>query len=155
MYYRYLLAFGSNLGDRYQNCQKGEEALQRHGSVIFRSPYLTTEPLASPSHDTSDHETFLNYIVDYQTDLGPADLYKIIEEIENDAGHHRLRAWAPRHLDIDILFAMKSNQDGQMFYEGERIVMSEKHLSIPHPAVWDRPFLVDLLMQHFCGDKLH
>lgn len=147
-FYRYILAFGSNLGNRELNCRKGEAHLSQFGKIIKVSRHLYTEPLDSDEFEVDENQDlFLNYIVEYQSDLSPQRLYKQIVMVEDEVGHERSRKWAPRHLDIDILFVWHHSSEecpGQILNIAE-----EEALHIPHTKILERPFLVDLLRNDF------
>src|SRR3989338_4887692 len=102
--YRYILAFGSNLGNRELNCKRGEEHLSQFGHLLRSSEHLYTEPLQSEVFEVeANQDPFLNYIVEWESSLAPKELYEQIVVIEDRIGHDRTRKWAPRHLDIDLL----------------------------------------------------
>lgn len=147
-FYRYILAFGSNLGNRDLNCHYGEVALSRLGLILRVSRFLDTEPLESSDFTVEkNQQNFLNYILEFQTRLNPLELYTQIISIENERGHDRSRKWAPRHLDIDILFASVLNTESSS--EWESFCFSENGLEIPHKELGNRPFLLELLEKDF------
>jgi 2-amino-4-hydroxy-6-hydroxymethyldihydropteridine diphosphokinase len=132
--YRYILAFGSNLGNRDLNCQRGQDHLAKVGRCLRRSRSLYTEPLKSEEFEVEENQAFfLNYIIEFESSLSPKELYTHIVVIEDEVGHDRSRKWASRHLDIDILFV-----------EGA-ILDEEDGLVIPHRDLKNRPFLLELL----------
>jgi 2-amino-4-hydroxy-6-hydroxymethyldihydropteridine diphosphokinase/dihydropteroate synthase len=59
--------------------------------------------------------------------LSPEELLISIKQIEREVGRMERGVWAPREIDIDILY-----------WEGE--VRQSKELNIPHPGLRDRPF---------------
>lgn len=146
--FRYILAFGSNLGNPIFNCERGESALARQGSVLWVSSKIYTKPLPSPDFEVeAGQNDFLNYIVEFESDLSPEALYQEIFAIENEVGHDRTRKWAPRHLDIDILYACK-NKEGAW-----EEIRTEEPIQIPHPEIKNRGFLLELLDQ--CDHLIH
>jgi 2-amino-4-hydroxy-6-hydroxymethyldihydropteridine diphosphokinase len=149
--YRYILAFGSNLGNRELNCKQGEEHLSQFGHILRSSEHLYTEPLKSEVFEVeANQEHFLNYIVEWEGSLAPKELYEHIVVIEDRVGHDRSRRWAPRHLDIDLLFV-------SVFKEGvwESLELAEeKGLHIPHREIAKRTFLLQLLQSFDKGNNL-
>ena len=147
--YRYILAFGSNLGARELNCQQGEAKLKVLSSAVLirKSKKLYTEPLRSKKHNTKDHQKYLNYIIEIKSPKSPWQLYQNIFHIENLIGHNRTRPWAPRHLDIDILFACLDTKED--FVLCPPLKYQETSLKIPHHGVWQRDFLCSLLKDDF------
>jgi len=141
-FYRYILAFGSNLGNRELNCKRGEAHLSQFGQVLRSTRPIYTEPLKSDLFGVEENQDlFLNYIIEFQCSLDPKSLYQEIVRIEDEVGHNRLRKWAPRHLDIDILFASL----------GSCILSLEEKdgLHIPHREIQKRPFLLELLRDFY------
>ena len=150
MRYRYILAFGSNLGNREANCQRGQVALALWGEFLRISQFLYTEPLQSEQFLVDpNQETFLNYIVEFHSPLSPHQLYEKIVLIEDEVGHDRCRKWAPRHLDIDILLVAE-DEHGKNFGECTWLRLDpDQALQIPHAELKGRPFLMQLLTEDF------
>ena len=72
---------------------------------------------------------FLNIVAECGSAPGPEDLLAAIKDIESSLGRHDARRWAPRPIDIDILL-----------YD-DRTVSSDT-LTIPHPGLLERPFVL-------------
>ena len=140
--YRYLLSFGSNKGHRRRHCMKGLNLLQKKVTLLQQSSWIISKPLTSKHYDTSDHEDYLNFIVDISTELLPLKLYHLITVIENNVGHSRKRKWLPRELDIDILFWAKNNHVS--LNACQFLTFNQSTLCIPHRLFWERDFLVKL-----------
>jgi len=142
--FRYLLAFGSNKGQREKHFQTGLSLLAKTGLLRWKSRELITAPLSSPLYDTSSHETYLNMVADWETHLAPPELYYEISQIEDFVGHDRKKKWQPRELDIDLLFWAKN--DASIFTDCSRLLyhMAGGSLQVPHPDFWKRQFLQDL-----------
>ncbi len=151
--YLYILAFGSNLGNRERNCELGELGLLNYGVILRRSRLLYTEPLQRKGDPSAQNQAiFLNYIVEFRTSLSAAELYQRIARIEDAIGHDRDRKWAPRYLDIDILLVARDT--AKPFKEALLYVKEEEGgLCIPHPEIKNRAFLVDLLTEDFSFSK--
>lgn len=146
--YRYILAFGSNRGDRANNCQRGIALLSEHCRFRRFSPGTRTAPLSSPHHNTAGHDEYLNFIGEAESALEPASLYRFIAGIEDAIGHDRYERWLPRHLDVDIL--LWAYNDHELFSHcTPRRYEDEQGLSIPHYGLWQRDFLVQALQEDF------
>lgn len=144
MSYRYILAFGSNLGDRPSHFRKALFFLAPHISIIQETPWAETAPLPHPVYDVSSHEIYLNFACEAVGELDPLNLYKkIIVPIEDKIGHSRERKWLPRALDIDILFAAQNT--APRFQDCTPIRLKTKTLSIPHQDYLDRSFWRDMV----------
>lgn len=141
--YRYILAFGSNLGDRNLHAQKSLALLSPWVEILRQSPWLCTKPLSNKLYDTQDHEDYLNFVVEALSPLDPYQLYGEISKIEDRIGHDRSAKWLPRQIDIDILCYAR-HQEGKEFLACERLTLAAHELSnltIPHPCLDSRDFL--------------
>ena len=120
----YLL-LGSNMGDSKKQLSKAISAIEKKiGSVIRRSGLYQTEAWGK-----TDQPDFLNQVVIAETNLTAAQTMQAILLIETAMGRIRTKKNAPRIIDIDILFFNKA-------------IINEKDLSIPHPAIQLRRFVL-------------
>jgi 2-amino-4-hydroxy-6-hydroxymethyldihydropteridine diphosphokinase len=120
------LALGSNLGDRLAHLQLAVDALARDARIRITaiSRVYETAPVGGPPQDA-----YLNAVVAVETDLGAFELLDRTQQIEELAARERSERWGPRTLDVDILLL-----------EGEDV--STEILTIPHPRVWERGFVL-------------
>jgi 2-amino-4-hydroxy-6-hydroxymethyldihydropteridine diphosphokinase len=121
----YLLT-GSNLGDRAQMLGAALRHIRRRlGRVVQRSSVYQTEPWGF-----DDHRPFLNQAVRVRTRLSPAEVLSEILQIELVLGRIRQADhYVARVIDIDILFY-------------DNLILSHKHLTIPHPLLHARRFVL-------------
>ncbi len=120
------LSIGSNLGNRKKLLQKaifeiGNRAGEiRQVSSIYETPSWGFEG-----------EDFLNACVEVQTLLTPEDLLSAILTIETDFGRERTdsTSYQSRTLDIDIIYY-------------ENFIIETEILTIPHPKLQDRKFIL-------------
>jgi 2-amino-4-hydroxy-6-hydroxymethyldihydropteridine diphosphokinase len=125
---RAWLALGSNLGDRTRYLGLARSALEQSGIRLRRaSSVAETEPVG-----VLDQPRFLNQVLEVETSLLPRQLLEAVKRIEQQVGRTPGRRWGPREIDIDIL-----RYDGQQ--------LAEPGLTIPHPELQHRPFLLELL----------
>lgn len=152
--YRYLLAFGSNKGDNEQNLRKGLDALLLHSTKLVRtSEWRVTAPLPSEKYETAGQDFYLNFVAEVNSSLPPMSFLRVIHQIEDSIGHPRDRKWAPRELDIDILFCgIGLENDG--FAKCAAYKIEEKSFapgmeafSIPHKGFWERDFLLEMVLK--------
>jgi 2-amino-4-hydroxy-6-hydroxymethyldihydropteridine diphosphokinase len=120
------IALGSNLGDRQQTLNAAVERLGRLGQVVARSSLYETEPVG-----LRDQAIFLNAVVALDTRLEPLPLLHALLAIERELGRDRTHGIpkGPRILDLDLL--LMENQ-----------IISGKELSLPHPALTLRRFVL-------------
>jgi 2-amino-4-hydroxy-6-hydroxymethyldihydropteridine diphosphokinase len=120
------IALGSNLGDRARNLEDALAQLAQLGEVTAVSSFHDTAPelyLAQPR--------FLNAAALLSTTLLPLDLLAALLGIEQTMGRKRtgIPAKGPRLIDLDLLL-----------YGHE--VMSTGALTLPHPALHERRFVL-------------
>jgi 2-amino-4-hydroxy-6-hydroxymethyldihydropteridine diphosphokinase len=130
------LSLGSNLGDRGANLTKAIDRLRALGGVTAVSSFYETEPV-----EVTAQSWFLNCAVKLETDLMPRQLLAAILGIERRMGRRRTRKKGPRNIDIDILLFGCS-------------VIDVKGLTVPHPAMQQRRFVLDPL-EEIATDVCH
>jgi 2-amino-4-hydroxy-6-hydroxymethyldihydropteridine diphosphokinase len=121
---RIFLSLGSNLGDRKANLIKALLLLSPQVDVINQSSIYETEPWGF-----LDQPSFLNQVLEGETDLSPLDLLNHVKDIEKELGRKPGRRFGPRLVDIDILFY------------GDQII-TEDGLTIPHERMKERAFVL-------------
>jgi 2-amino-4-hydroxy-6-hydroxymethyldihydropteridine diphosphokinase len=123
------LSLGSNLGDRVRNLQAAMEGLRSLGEVAAVSSFYETEPVGN-----FHQPWFLNCAVMLRTEKMPRQLLAAVMAIEQALGRKRLVAKGPRTIDIDILLF-------------GRFVVDVPSLTIPHPAMHQRRFVLEPLAE--------
>jgi 2-amino-4-hydroxy-6-hydroxymethyldihydropteridine diphosphokinase len=127
------IAMGSNLGDRSANIQGGIESigLLDSTSVIACASIIETEPVGP-----GEQGRYLNTVVEIRTSLEPRALLQELLAIEARHGRERSAEirWGARTLDLDIVLF------------GDRVV-NEPGLSIPHPSMHLRSFVLEPLCE--------
>lgn len=123
------LSLGSNVGNRQQNLRSAIGQLSRLGKVIAVSSFYETEPV-----EFTDQPWFLNCAVSLETPLQPAQLMNDLLGIEREMGRERGRHKGPRLIDLDIL----------LFGDA---VLKTPELTIPHPAMAERRFVLQPLAE--------
>lgn len=120
-----VVAFGSNIGNRYAYIVQAKKALQKK----FGRAYKYSQVYETPPWGKEDQAAFLNSVACFSTDLPASECMEICAQTEKDLGRVRKEKWGARAIDIDILF-----------YGGEHI--NEEGLKIPHPEVQSRGFVL-------------
>jgi 2-amino-4-hydroxy-6-hydroxymethyldihydropteridine diphosphokinase len=124
------IGIGSNLGDRGENCIRAIELLEKKGiPVKKKSSLYETEPWG-----VKDQPLFINMAIEIETGLSPRELLKMLKETEQEIGRKTSSRWGPRIIDLDILLF---NTD----------VVEEDNLSIPHPLMHERDFVLNPLSE--------
>jgi 2-amino-4-hydroxy-6-hydroxymethyldihydropteridine diphosphokinase len=124
------IGIGSNLGDRGENCIRAIELLEQRGILVKKKSSLyETKPWGM-----KNQPLFLNMAIEIETALSPRELLKILKEMEKEIGREPTSRWGPRIIDLDILLF---NAD----------VVDEDNLSIPHPLMHERDFVLQPLSE--------
>jgi 2-amino-4-hydroxy-6-hydroxymethyldihydropteridine diphosphokinase len=123
------LSLGSNIGDRAANLRAAIAQLEGAGRVCGVSSLYETQPV-----EVLDQPWFLNCAVAIETTKTPRELLKFVLSIEADMGRRRGREKGPRKIDIDVLLF------------GDRVI-SKPDLTIPHPAMQNRRFVLEPLAE--------
>ncbi len=128
------ISLGSNLGHRLASLNKAVALLkERYLTNVTCSIVLETESILPDGAPLEWNKPFLNMIVGGQCDLYPEDLFQGLKQIEYEMGRPKAyERWSPRLIDLDILL-------------WDDFVINTPHLTIPHPELNNRPFLLHLL----------
>jgi 2-amino-4-hydroxy-6-hydroxymethyldihydropteridine diphosphokinase len=118
------LGLGSNLGERRNNIAEALSHLRKLSSGLAASALYETSPVGF-----SGQPAFVNAACRIWTGLDPFELLEELGEIQAALGSRRAFVNGPRTLDIDILVY------GQL-------VLSTPGLSIPHPRMAGREFVL-------------
>jgi 2-amino-4-hydroxy-6-hydroxymethyldihydropteridine diphosphokinase len=124
------LSLGSNLGDREANLREAIAHLGELGRVSKVSALYETEPVEV----SGQQPWFLNCAAAVETELAPLEFLKRLLAIELAMGRKRTEPKGPRTIDMDIIFF------------GDE-VLDTKELSLPHPAMQHRRFVLEPLAE--------
>ena len=121
-----FIALGSNLDDPGRHIEAGfrELAALPQTRVIRKSSLYRSAPVGY-----LDQPDFVNAVAQIETGLEPRELLEALLDIEHRQGRVRDFPNAPRTLDLDIAL-----------YGG--LVLQEDGLTIPHPRMHERAFVV-------------
>jgi 2-amino-4-hydroxy-6-hydroxymethyldihydropteridine diphosphokinase len=129
------IALGSNLesrfGDREANLWEAVERIRELGEVKAVSSSYDTEPVGY-----LDQPSFLNAALVLETSLEPSELMRALLEVEQAMGRERVGTVVkgPRVIDLDLLLY------GQ-------VVMNTTELTLPHPEMMVRRFVLEPLAE--------
>lgn len=128
--FRAAIALGSNLGKSEQILTNAITVIDQSPSfqVMARSHFYRTAPVGPPQPD------YINACITIDTSLSPRQLLNQLLGIENQFGRVRKERWGARSLDLDLIFY------------GDRIIDAPK-LSVPHPRLQERAFVLIPLME--------
>lgn len=144
-----LVALGSNRSSRKgapkDAVKKGIAALAQYVGVIrAESPFYQT-----PAFPPGSGADYINAVVLIDTDRSPAQLIRILHEIEAQMGRTRKKRWGARTLDLDLI-AMEDLvlPDAQTHAEWRALPLEAQMarapdtLILPHPRVQERAFVL-------------
>ncbi len=125
------IALGANLGDPVDQVLRAMEEL----SVLPASKCLARSSLyRSRPWGDAEQPDYVNAVVWLSTRLTPRELLDLCLAIEARHGRRRAFKNAPRTLDLDLLL-----------YDG--LVMHEEGLTLPHPRMHERGFVLQPLAE--------
>lgn len=134
-----FIGLGANLtsaaGTPEQTLLAAFEELSAAGHVTARSSLYRTEPVGN-----SNQPVFVNAVVQLETEMEPEPLLEFLLAMERRYGRDRRQDAAgkkeggPRTLDLDLLLV-----DG--------MVMETPQLTLPHPALAERRFVLQPLSE--------
>jgi len=125
------LSLGSNIGDRGANLAAAIADLSMAGEVVEVSSFYETAPV-----EFTNQPWFLNCAVKLDTKKMPKQLLSAVLQIERQQGRNRSKELSkgPRTIDLDILLFGNS-------------VIETRELTIPHPAMHQRRFVLEPLAE--------
>ncbi len=136
------IAMGSNLGRRGETLMEAVKRLSEVEGVAVRrlSQFIPTEPVGGPE----DQPVYFNAAVEVEVELSPRQLLDALQEIECQLGRDRSsqQRWGPRTCDLDILLM------------GELVISDDPDLTIPHPRMHERAFVLEPLAE-IAPDVVH
>lgn len=125
-----FLGLGSNVGDREASLEQALRRLEARGfRITARSSLYLTEPVGGPTQDW-----FVNQVVQGATALSPETLLGACLAVEAELGRVRDVRHGPRTIDIDLLLY------------GDDVVRTQ-HLTLPHPHLHERLFVLVPLVE--------
>lgn len=124
-----FLSLGSNQGDRLGYLKRALDELNKTEKIVKVSSVYETAAWGK-----TDQADFLNLVVKLSTAKSAEALLNKLQAIEARLERERHERWGPRTIDLDILL-----------YGDE--VIETKHLSVPHPRLWERAFVLKPLVE--------
>lgn len=127
-----FLALGSNKGDREQHLRNAFAALKRGG---FRLGGVSSMYETEPVGCEAGAGIFLNCVIRGNWSGSADELLNLCQSIEVAEGRSEHHAhWVSRELDIDLILF------------GNEVIHTER-LTVPHPLVLERPFVLEPLQE--------
>ena len=130
------LSLGSNIGNRAANLRQAMERLRDLGTIVAASSLYETDPV-----EVQQQPMFLNCALAMKTEFTPRQFLSQILALEQSMGRRRTQLKGPRTIDIDVVFF------------GDAVVDTPE-LTIPHPAMHQRRFVLEPLVE-IAPDAIH
>lgn len=128
-HFHYLIALGSNMGDRSQYLATACRLIaSRLGAVLAISESCETAPVGPCDG------LFLNAALVCESQQDPESTMAELLRIEAEMGRVRGERWGNRIIDLDLLLGLDS--------DGSPIVHVSSRLSLPHPLMLERDFVL-------------
>ncbi len=126
------LGLGSNVGDRRAHLEAAVSALPAQGvNVLASSSVYETEPVGL----VLDQREFYNACLRVDTQHGPDELLAACKAVERELGRAPGGVrHGPRPIDVDLLLL-------------DELVYSSERLTLPHPEVSSRRFVLVPLLE--------
>ena len=123
------IGFGSNLGNRLENCRNALEALAElpECSLLKTSSFYETAPMG-----LVEQPSFINGVALLESADDAHWLLRQMLAIEVALGRIRTLKWGPRSIDLDLLFF-------------DDLIIDSPGLSLPHPFLHERRFVLEPL----------
>lgn len=123
------IGFGSNLGNRLENCRNALEALAElpECSLLKISSFYETAPMG-----LVEQPSFINGVGLLESADDAHWLLRQMLAIETALGRIRTLKWGPRSIDLDLLFF-------------DDLIIDSPGLSLPHPFLHERRFVLEPL----------
>jgi 2-amino-4-hydroxy-6-hydroxymethyldihydropteridine diphosphokinase len=137
---RAYVGLGSNLGEREATIRRAVALLDADEGIAVAavSTLRETQPVG-----VVDQPRFLNGVAALETQLSPRTLLDRLLAVERELGRDRAgeQRWGPRTIDLDLLL-----------YGDE--VVDEPGLTVPHPRLHERAFVLEPLDELAPGLRL-
>lgn len=128
---KYVLALGTNLGNKKENLEKAIDAINAmpNTKVLKCSHIYETQPVGYEKQDD-----FYNLVLLAESNFEPQEILGACMGIEAGFGRVRSIKNGPRILDIDLIFAENKKIDSN-------------NLTVPHPRYHQRRFVLEPLLE--------
>lgn len=145
------IALGGNVGQVHEIFAQALAKLDAVTEIVLvsRSRNFHTQPMGENAGPA-----YVNAVALLQTSLSPQALLKQLQRVESEFGRKRETHWGSRTLDLDLLSygsdcihltdLGEGDSASAPYPTGHRpLDVREGILTVPHPACWNRRFVLD------------
>lgn len=120
------ISLGTNLGNKLNNLSTAHAMIEKHCGLIEQKSSI----YESPPWGYTSFNNYLNQVIKIQTNLQPIELLRALLKIEKKMGRTRNKnTYQDRPIDLDIIYYGK-------------LVINSTELTIPHPHIYNRNFIL-------------
>lgn len=137
---RAIIITGGNIGEMKPRLRQAQQLINSDIGIVLRCSHVYT----SKAWGFNAQQEFMNQAMIVDTDLSPEELLVAVQKIEAQLGRDRDaeavekeqsgEVYSSRVIDIDILLY-------------DDVVMSTERLTIPHPLMQERDFVLAPLVE--------
>lgn len=143
MIYPVIIGLGSNLGDKENNLVRAISQIENTiGKVRLKSRWVITKALTLNNEDPDQYPDYLNGVIVVESELEAIDILNQLLLIEKNLGRVRElgNKWCSRTMDLDLIAY-------------DSLVLNSERLTLPHPEMHKRNFVLELLVDLLPGWK--
>jgi len=134
----YIIALGGNIGNTEEIFAQSLEKISLSiGEINKKSNWHNTKPLLHEATPVLNQRNYLNGVISVFSKQKPEEVLNNLLLIEKELGRDRSKKsiiWGPRTLDLDIIAA-------------ENLIIKTPNLTIPHPEMHKRLFVVKPMLE--------
>jgi 2-amino-4-hydroxy-6-hydroxymethyldihydropteridine diphosphokinase len=129
------IGMGCNLGDRQAQMRRAADLLEsRFAPCRFSLIYETPPLLPENPKPGWENLPYLNRAMQGETAMQPLEVMEFLQATERELGRMPRERWAPREMDLDLLMM-------------EGVTMQTERLTLPHPRMQERDFVLKPLAE--------
>lgn len=165
---KYIIALGSNLGDRYNNLLSCISSISNYFDVLNASSIYETKALLHQNAPKNWNKPFLNCAISIavQNNFSPQQVLKVLQDIELELGRiekfaksdadipNKELGCAPRVIDIDIIVAEDISYNSDMLHIPHKRFLSRDFVIIPMQEI-EGDFYIKALKKYVCDIDTH
>lgn len=120
------IGLGSNKGNRISYIELAVSKIRSTPGITFieASSIYETKPFGN-----LNQENFYNCVIKITVKSDHKELFRILKQIEKEAGRTESEKWGPREIDLDIL----------LFND---LIFSDEIITLPHKGILERDFVM-------------
>ena len=135
---RIFISVGSNQGDRWAHLQRSIFRIEAEIGPVLKCSRVYENPAQG-----FEGESFYNCCIEVSSSFSPLEVLHRLQQIENNGGRQRTgQGYSSRTIDLDLLLY------------GQQCI-SEEELTVPHPRMEERGFVLYPLLDLGIADLKH